>query len=492
MKKLLLGIAICLFFSVLTNAQIYMYGTTSEGGANGLGTIYRVNKNGQNFQKLYDFSNSTGGAPYGGMTLANNGKLYGFTTQGGQIVNSGASLALGTFFQFDPLTNAYTVIEYIDDQSGIGNTFNNSPTLAANGLLYFASENNGLGGTEGVLSSFDPSTATFSVLDTFLTTTTPKFGQPKSKLLYASDGNLYVTTYNGGGGNGAIVKYDIALDQLSVIHSSSGPTNGSGSPEEYYRAVNNPLYEASNGVLYGASREGGLTLSQGMVFKINKDGTGFQKIESFTSGLENLGWYPEGGFVEKNGLLYATTVQEVAEDVNSGTIYTIDISNNTLNFIYTLDLEGAQPQGTFVESSNGRLYVTCNGGPINTGSLIELNPLNTSVTERHTFGTANGTKPKHNELAIVDFSSLSIDKSSLLNNSIKIYPNPMKDVINITVEDSNQIETIKILDLKGAELFIDNSKENKNAINTSFLSSGIYLLSVQTNFGNITRKIVKE
>ncbi|WP_223551818.1 choice-of-anchor tandem repeat GloVer-containing protein [Aestuariivivens sp. NBU2969] len=485
MKKLLLGIAICLFFSVLTNAQIYMYGTTSEGGANGLGTIYRVNKNGQNFQKLYDFSNSTGGAPYGGMTLANNGKLYGFTTQGGQIVNSGASVALGTFFQFDPLTNAYTVIEYIDDESTIGNTFNNSPTLSPNGLLYIASQGYGLSSFDGILSSFDPTTGTFSVLDTF----THSYGTPRSKLLLASDGNLYVTTFNGGtNGFGTITKYDVAQDQLFVLYNSSGP-NGS---EEFADAENNPLFEASNGVLYGSSRKGGLTSSTGCVFKINKDGSGFQNLYNFSSGIQDEGWYPEGGFIEKNGLLYGSTTQEDVQDVNSGTIYTIDISNNTLNFIYTLDLEGAQPQGTFVESSNGRLYVTCNGGPINTGSLIELNPLNTSVTERHTFGTANGTKPKHNELAIVDFSSLSIDKSSLLNNSIKIYPNPMKDVINITVEDSNQIETIKILDLKGAELFIDNSKENKNVINTSFLSSGIYLLSVQTNFGNITRKIVKE
>ena len=138
MKTKLLSILIACF-SLTGNAQTYMYGTTLEGGANGLVTIYRVDQNGQNFQKLYDFNSNDGGKPLSGLTLA-NGKLYGFTTFGGPVSNPGATVGLGSFFEFNLLTNSLTVIKSIDDKSEIGHTINNSPSLANDGSLYFASQ----------------------------------------------------------------------------------------------------------------------------------------------------------------------------------------------------------------------------------------------------------------------------------------------------------------------------------------------------------------
>jgi uncharacterized repeat protein (TIGR03803 family) len=99
MKKLLFLTLGILFLQSTLNAQtsgIYMYGTTSEGGANGKGTIYRVDQYGNNYQKVYDFQESTGGNPTAGLTLA-NGKLYGATTSGGTLVN-GATAVVGSFF----------------------------------------------------------------------------------------------------------------------------------------------------------------------------------------------------------------------------------------------------------------------------------------------------------------------------------------------------------------------------------------------------------
>jgi uncharacterized repeat protein (TIGR03803 family) len=79
MKKQILVMILSLIACVSVNAQQYLYGTTYEGGANSLGTIYRVDHNGMNFQKVYDFNSNNGGKPLSGLTLA-NGKLYGFTT----------------------------------------------------------------------------------------------------------------------------------------------------------------------------------------------------------------------------------------------------------------------------------------------------------------------------------------------------------------------------------------------------------------------------
>ena len=277
------------FFTLSLNAQIYMYGTTSEGGVNNLGTIYRVDENGLNFQKVFDFTTSTGGTPYSSLTLGENGKLYGFTTTDGQIVNPGASIALGSFYEFDPLTATFNVIEYIDDKSTIGSFFYNSPTKDNSNTLYFVSQNLGLSGAQSVLSSYNTNTNTLTVIDTLST-----LNRVYSKLLFASDNNLYATTYNGGTGSGSIVQFDLTTNTLNVLHSSPGTSIGSLG---YKHARNNPLFEASNGVLYGASRRGGLSTEGGNVFKINMDGTGYQSLEEFVVGLENLGHWPDGGFL---------------------------------------------------------------------------------------------------------------------------------------------------------------------------------------------------
>ena len=479
MKKQILLILISLFVGISLNAQNYFYGTTSEGGANDLGTIFRTDVNSQNFEKLYDFTNANGGNPRAGLTLANNGKLYGFTTTGGQIVNPGAGIALGTFFEFDPLTNTFVVIEYIDDQSPMGNIFHNSPTLSSDGLLYMASEEFGLVSFDGILSSFNTSTGVITVIDTF----TNFFGQPKSKLLEASDGNLYVTTFNGGSSNiGAIVRYNKATSSLERLHSSTG--------NEFRNSFNNQLFEASNGVLYGSSREGGDS-QQGCVFKINKDGTGYQNIFSMVSGITDEGSNPEGGFVEKNGLIYGTTTEEEVHGLNSGTIYTVNINTNTLDFVNTLDLEGRRPLGTFIESTNERLYVSCEeGGGSNKGSIIELNTLNGAVTQRYSFDGINGFKPKQNELTLVDFSILNINDFEVNNSMITIFPNPSSDYFELKIDKAIEIKNIEIYNLSG-KLVKNDLPVNNSRITVSDLANGMYIITIGLKNGkSYSKKII--
>jgi uncharacterized repeat protein (TIGR03803 family) len=486
MKIKILGIILGVLTCGFVNAQTYMYGTTSEGGANNKGTIYRVDENGQNFENVFDFSASTGGTPLSGLTLGDNGKLYGFTTTDGQVVNAGASLAFGSFYEFDPQTAAFNVIEYIDDKSSIGDDFRNSPTKGNNGMLYFSSEDLGIAEMRSVVSSYDVNTNTLTALDTLSLDKSIR-----SKLLFATDNKLYATTFSGGTGSGSIVQFDVSNNTLTEIHTSPGI--GASTPG-YKHARNNPLFEASNGVLYGASVKGGLSFEFGNVFKINKDGTGYQSLEEFAgSGVSDEGFWPEGGFYEKNGKIFFTTPEEDVSNLNGGVIYSINISNNSVIAEHTLDdaIEGARPRGGIIESPNGRLYFTCNGENLNNGSLVEYNVLTGAVTKRHSFSPSDGTKPYHDGLCFVDFSALSINESSLLDNIVKAYPNPFQDVVNIKVEESHLIETIKILDMKGSELYINNSMSNEYNLNTSFLSSGVYLLYIQTDLGSTTRKIKK-
>src|SRR4051812_28480110 len=61
------------------NSTGQMFGTTSTGVVNGLGTLFRCNLDGTGFQVLRNFSNTDGNGYYsiGGVMLASDGRLYG-------------------------------------------------------------------------------------------------------------------------------------------------------------------------------------------------------------------------------------------------------------------------------------------------------------------------------------------------------------------------------------------------------------------------------
>ena len=84
-------------------AQPTFYGTTVEGGKDGLGTIYKFLPNGEGVSTIYEFTTPTPGANPGpgNLLVASNGKLYGVTRAGGMK-------SKGVLFEYEPATNTYT------------------------------------------------------------------------------------------------------------------------------------------------------------------------------------------------------------------------------------------------------------------------------------------------------------------------------------------------------------------------------------------------
>src|ERR1035441_219212 len=86
------------------------YGTTSSGGANNTGTIFRISASGS-YTSLYTFGNSpTDGAnPYAGLAQGSDGNFYGATSGGGTSTNCPGGC--GSVFRISPkgsYTNLYS------------------------------------------------------------------------------------------------------------------------------------------------------------------------------------------------------------------------------------------------------------------------------------------------------------------------------------------------------------------------------------------------
>jgi hypothetical protein len=73
---------------------------------------------------------------------------------------------------------------------------------------------------------------------------------------------------------------------------------------------------------------------------------------------------------------------------------------------------------------------------------------------------------------------------------VTIYPNPIKDILNVSLSENTSIEGYEIYDLLGKKIISKNTTENQ--INVSELSNGVYLLKVITGEGVMTNKFIKE
>ena len=95
------------------------YGTTTSGGANGWGTVFKITPGGT-LTTLYNFCSASkcedGAIPEAGLVQGSDGNFYG-TTSGGGIDDVGASGGYGTLFQITP-GGTLTTLHYFDQWDG--------------------------------------------------------------------------------------------------------------------------------------------------------------------------------------------------------------------------------------------------------------------------------------------------------------------------------------------------------------------------------------
>lgn len=178
------------------------YGTTSNGGTNGDGAVFKTSTNGA---LLWSFSfNVTNGAnPQAGLARGNDGNFYGTTAGGGA---NGA----GTLFKIT--TNGLLTTLY--SFGGLANA-TNSDGAAPRAALVLGSDGNFYGATacggpygDGTIFQFNPS----GVLSALAWFDGFNGANPDFALVQGTDGDFYGTTASGGaGGAGVIFRLSVPL-----------------------------------------------------------------------------------------------------------------------------------------------------------------------------------------------------------------------------------------------------------------------------------------
>jgi carboxypeptidase D len=72
---------------------------------------------------------------------------------------------------------------------------------------------------------------------------------------------------------------------------------------------------------------------------------------------------------------------------------------------------------------------------------------------------------------------------------INVYPNPVSDQVFVSLPNSIELVDYKISNLIG-QVVLSNKFEDNSKINVSSMNTGVYFLSINTDKGNVTKKIV--
>lgn len=226
-----------------------LYGTTYAGGAAGVGTVFKLARNGTE-TVLFSFGGTDGQYPYAGLIADKAGNLYGTTSSGGEyysgvvfkVAANGSETVLHTFNGTD---GQFPYAELIADKAGnlygtttsggnhgYGNVFKVTPGGTETSLYSFCSNN---GCTDG---------------DT-----------PYGALIADEKGNLYGTTVEGGSDNFGTVFELTPSGTETVLYSFTGGNDGAN-PEA-------GLIADKSGNLYGATYLGG-TDDYGTIFTLKE------------------------------------------------------------------------------------------------------------------------------------------------------------------------------------------------------------------------------
>jgi|HubBroStandDraft_2_1064218.scaffolds.fasta_scaffold15740_3 uncharacterized repeat protein (TIGR03803 family) len=335
--------------TLIIDAKGNLYGTTSVGGASEFGSVFKLTPANKE-TLLYSFTGGTtdGEAPQAGVIMDAKGNLYGTTELAGASAN-------GTVFKL--AGNKEKVLH-----SFAGGTDGAIPIagviLDSKGNLYGTTL--GGGAAFGTVFTVNPTTDKESVVYDF---SLPNGAVSTAGLIMDKSGNFYGTTTFGGdlscNNTGCGVVFKLSGKKETVLYSFTGSKDGA-SPHAVL------LMDAA-GNLYGTTYYGGGTACGGKgcgtVFKVSKAGKE-TVLHRFTGGKD--GASPEAGLVmDASGNLYGTTYYGGSQPCSDGCGVVFEVSaagKETVLHSFTGKTDGAHPYAGLVMDAAGNLYGTAETG----------------------------------------------------------------------------------------------------------------------------------
>ncbi len=354
-----------------------LYGTTSWGGADGLGTIFKVQTDGSGFTMLYQFTQSNGGNtdypikayqgsyPRGSLTFDGT-FLYGTTSSGGNN-------DLGTLFKIKPDGSGFSLLV------SLNNIYGASPngSLISDGTFLYGTASSGGSSGLGTLFKILPNGTGFVKLLDFVGS---NGSSPQGSLFY--DGTYLVGTAISGGANNTGLAFKVKPDGTGYANliNFAGAANGS---------YPNGSFISDGTSLYAFTNSGGSD-DLGTIFKINGDGSGYVKLYEFTN--TTIGAFPSGSLYFDGIYLYGMTSSGGANE--KGVLFKVLPDGTGYKEIveFSRGLDGSSPFGSVISDGTYLYGMTNTGNELyNMGTVFKVKPDGTGFVTLVNFDGYDGS-----------------------------------------------------------------------------------------------------
>jgi uncharacterized delta-60 repeat protein len=278
------------------------------------------------------------------------------------------------------------------------------------------------------------------------------FNNNVKSIVVQTDGKIlvggYFTAYNGVTENRII-----RLNADGTKDTSFTTGNGFSS------SVDAMAMQTDGKILAGGDFNSYKGVSENKIIRLNIDGT---KDTSFTTG---------DGF---NSFVMSITVQNNGKIIITGAFNVYDVTPE--NRVVRLNSDGTKDT-SFTTGTGFETAAYC--------SLSVQNDEKILIGGQ--FATYNGNSESAALIGLYSEGILSTGEFTN-TNAFSLYPNPVKDILNIDLLDNTSISSAKIFDLQG-KLILEKAS---NDIDVSSLSAGLYLIKIATEKGEFTKKFIKE
>lgn len=228
-------------------------------------------------------------------------------------------------------------------------------------------------------------------------------------------------------------------------------------------------------------------------------------LTEFRIGFKYVGGYSP----TQKTTTYQLDNVRVFQTNSTNNIYIYDFASNQWSTSNTLLPQSISAYAVAKDDATDKMYITGDynnqtfTGVYNpaTDTFTNLSQTNMIGRRNHTSETWNGNLYIFggNTTGSTSSSLLSVQSADLAvlgigevasNTQMSVYPNPVKDVLNISFDAP--IESVAIYNLLGQQVFTKSFTANENSIDVSNLGSGTYFVKVAADNAVKTIKVIKE
>lgn len=484
-------------YGIATGTNDFLYKVTTSG-------IYTI---------LKEFNVDLEGRSIKSTIVIANNKIYGIAEDKGQF-------NAGTIWSFDLATQTFAVesqLGYENGKSPFAAIAENPTDNSLNFITYQGTESN-----TGAYSSFDMSTGNYNKNVTIESAT---FTNLLSKPIYFGNKTFFIGEFSGN-----TISNENSFAGLIEFNTTTGDQTSitgiapNANVLEQAKTPSNSNYVQDGANLYGAS--------YGFIWKFDLNTNTYTTLHTLTTIAE---FNSRHSIVQVGSILYGSYIEDGTGDA---VVYSLDLGTNAYNelvrenghqylglvangleiyavkennvnhFDTLVSYDILSAPSTFtnhlaVDSANigthfdgtlklvgSDVYGVVNkGGTNNKGGIFKftpdaITPSNSVVSSLLSFDNTTGYNAISSEL-YYSISAVGLE-SFKIENTIKVYPNPVNDFLTI---DSKNVEQIEIWSLTGQLL---QKSANTNQVDVRQLKAGTYLMKVKINKGWFTSKILKK